>query len=126
MSFGSKRFGSGPFGTRTQTVGTPAVPVLLNVTPSDLSVIAPLDTISFDVIVPGLVRRILVCVKYAATDGHVELAFDGSQFRAGYGGSIVAVLGSTVRHFDLRHSGGGWPSRPSLIVFAFDRTGQEL
>ena len=125
MSLGTGPFGTDPFGTELPTALTGA-PTLQDLSPNNLSVIAPLDAITFDVHVPGLIRRILVCVAYPATGQPTELAFDGVQFRAGYGTSTITALGSTVRHFVLRHTLGGWPSRPSPKVFAFDRAGLEL
>lgn len=122
MSFGSNPFGTGAFGT----IGLVGPLEIGDISPADFAVLAPLDSISFEITAPGLFRRVLLMVTYPATRGATELAYDGEKFQAGYGGSIATATGAASMSFVLRHSRGGWPSRPNLIVFAFDRAGQEL
>lgn len=121
MSFGSTPFGTGAFGTASL-----ALVEISNISPADFTTIAPLDSISFKLTASGLLRRVLIVLAYPATDGAPELAYDGSTFQPGYGDSTATASGALVTSFVLRHSHGGWPSRPNLIVFAFDQTGQEL
>lgn len=123
MSFGTTAFGTGSFGTS----GAPVSALqLINLYPSDLSVIAPLDAIGFDVVATGLFRRVLVFVAFPASPDPPELAYNGTAFETGYITSRIASLSPTVRRFVIKHGRGGWPSRPTPMVFAFDRTGLEL
>lgn len=124
MSFGTMSCGTGPHGTSYPT--TAGALVLSNAYPSSLAVIAPLDTIGFDVTAPGRIRRILVFVEFPALAIAPELVYDGAKFQSKYVTSTVDVLTDKSRRFAVRHGGGGWPSRPNLRVFAFDRLGQEL
>lgn len=107
------------------TLNAPSDPVLLSVSPADLSTILPTDPLTFDVLVPRGVRRVMVGVSFPSTEDAPEIAHDGSAFQTAYGASTrTEVIAGTRYRYVLRRS-GGWYARPSPVIFTFDRSGRE-
>ncbi len=98
-------------------------PTVGSVVPAPGTPIATTDPLQFDVTDDsGAFRRILVVVNLAGTQ---ELAHDGNNFLGNYAGgscSRTAISGG-FRFVILRD--GGWPSSPTIRVFAIDQSGNE-
>lgn len=101
-----------------------APPYVANVSPPDLSTIAPTDPLSVDVVAPSGARRFILAVVFPTTDNAPELAHDGDNFRTRYAASTRTPVAGGYRYV-LRRS-DGWYARPSPLIFAFDVFGQEL
>lgn len=99
-------------------------PVVANVTPAAGTPLDPAQAVSFDVTDDtGLFRRILVTVRYAAT-GQTEVVHDGDSFLGFYQVACTRDPITDGYHYSILRD-GGWPSSPTLRVFAFDRGGNE-
>jgi hypothetical protein len=99
-------------------------PEVSNVTPAAGTPLDPAQAVSFDVTDDtGLFRRILVTVRYAAT-GQTEVVHDGDGFLGFYQVACSRNPITDGYHYSIVRD-GGWPSSPTLRVFAFDRGGNE-
>jgi hypothetical protein len=98
-------------------------PTIGSIVPAPGTAIASTDPLQFDVTDnSGAFRRILIAVVLA---GVTELAHDGNSFLGNYAGgacSRTAISGG-FRFVVLRD--GGWPSSPTIRVFAVDQSGNE-
>lgn len=98
-------------------------PIVGSVVPAPGTPIASTDPLQLDVTDDsGAFRRILIAVVLG---GVTELAHDGSSFLGNYAGgscSRTAISGG-FRFVILRD--GGWPSSPSIRIFAIDLSGNE-
>jgi hypothetical protein len=104
--------------------GDSVPPVTTNVTPTPGTPIDVDQAVSVDVTDDtGLFRRVLIAVEL---EGQTELAWDGDTWLGHYadGGSVRDPIASGFRFTVLRD--GGWPSSPTLRVFAFDQGGNEV
>jgi hypothetical protein len=106
--------------------GYPFAPYVANISPADGATLEPSDQITFDVVVPNGVRRVLLGVAYPNDLGvPSELVNAGSaDFEPCYTTSTRTSITDGYR-FTLRRS-PGWLYRPQPIIFGFDVTGQEL
>lgn len=98
-------------------------PITSNVQPTPGTPISSTTPVSVDVTDDqGAFRRVLVAVEL---DGLTELAWDGDAWLGHYagGGSERTPISGGFRFTVLRD--GGWPSSPTLRVFAIDLSGNE-
>lgn len=99
-------------------------PVVANVSPAPGTPLDPMQPVTFDVTDDtGLFRRILVTVRYAAT-GQTEVVHDGDGFLGFYQLACTRDPITDGYHYSVLRD-GGWPSSPTMRVFAFDRGGNE-
>lgn len=104
--------------------GDAVPPTTSNVQPPPGTPISPTTPVSVDVTDDsGAFRRVLVAVEL---DGLTEVAWDGDTWLGHYagGGSVRDPIAGGFRFTVLRD--GGWPSSPTLRVFAFDLGGNEV
>ena len=110
------------FGYTVNPDPTPVVdvtpPALANVSPVDASVLAPTDTINFDVVEAGGLSKVVVWVLY---ENFAEVIYDGSAFVGDYSGSTATVAGL---EFTNVGRAGGWKEDVIAIqVAATDTSG---
>jgi hypothetical protein len=99
-------------------------PVVGGVTPAPGTPISATTPVSFEVTDDqGAFRRVLVGVELS---GVVELVHDGDAFLGNYagGGSTRNPIAGGFAYTILR-DGGGWPSSPTVRVWAIDLRGNE-
>ncbi len=98
-------------------------PIVNNFSPSNSSPLAKGQAISFDVTDnSGAFRRIIVIAAYPT--GEVEVVYDGSNFRGFYAVKSSRSLITRGFHFSVLRS-NGWPSAPTITVYAIDQKGNE-
>jgi hypothetical protein len=100
-------------------------PEVSNVSPAPGVAITAQTPVGFDVTDNrGAFRRVLVAALFPAT-GVTELVHDGDTFLGPYAPrSTRNPIAGGFRLSVLRD--GGWPSSPTLRIFAFDTTGNEV
>jgi hypothetical protein len=103
-------------------------PVVANVTPTPGTPIDTMTPLQLDVTDnSGELRRVLLLVAYSTGPlaGVTELAHDGEAFVGAYAiGCTRDPITDGFRYNLLRH--GGWLASPTLRVFAFDTSGNEV
>jgi hypothetical protein len=98
-------------------------PVIGNFSPAQGSQIDANQSIYFEVTdTSGTFRRIIVHAVFE--DGIEEVVHDGSSFRGRYQvGNTRVIITNGWAYTLLRY--GGWPSSPTIRIFAIDAAGNE-
>lgn len=107
--------------------GSPApdttAPVVSNVTPPADTELLPADVLSFDVTDETELKKVIIIAKFSG-NAIWEVIHDGTRFAPIYdAGSTVTVIANGF-HFDMQRL-SGWPSRPEILIIAFDGGGNE-
>lgn len=98
-------------------------PTVSNISPAPGSTLGPATHVSFDVTDNlGGLRRVAVGVTAVGLQTR-EMPHDGTSFAANYGGSTRTSIANGF-HYDLVRA-GGFPSFPSITVYAVDTSGNE-
>lgn len=108
----------------TPSPGDSVAPITSNISPAPGTPITATTPLLADVTdETGLFRRVLVAV---VLDGIAEVAWDGEAWLGRYAGgsSSRTVISGGFRFSVLRDT--GWPSSPTLRIFAFDQGGNEV
>lgn len=101
-----------------------SAPVTAVVSPAPGTPISPSTLVVFDVTDDsGAFRRILVAVYFAGT-GITELVHDGDAFLGRFAHCTRTPIVGGFRYTIAPNT--GWPSTPTLRIFAIDQTGKEV
>jgi hypothetical protein len=102
-------------------------PVIANIDPPPGEVLSANEPVSFDVTDDsGSLLRVIIGVAYSsgALAGVTEIAHDGDSFIGFYTASCTRDPISDGFHYSLVRD-GGWPASPTVVIFAFDHSGNE-
>lgn len=100
-----------------------ATPTISNMAPAPGNEISRTQLVTLDVTDDQTLRRVLLAVKFPAS-GEYEVVHDGDVFADRYITLSTRVAVSGGWRYRLRR-GAGWPSAPTLRVFAVDTSGNE-
>ncbi len=98
-------------------------PAVTNITPPASTDLLPDDVVGFDVTDETSLKKVIIIAKFFG-NAIWETVFDGVKFAPIYADSSVVTVIANGFHFDTQRL-SGWPSRPEILIIAFDDGGNE-